>query len=76
MLVKGQRVLVWRKKSEGIRNEKLDCRVYALAALEILGVDVNATVAWFRERSKTAGFGTAQPSKKSGRRYRSKGVAA
>jgi phage terminase large subunit GpA-like protein len=29
----------WVLKREGMRNEKLDCRVYSIAAKEILGVD-------------------------------------
>lgn len=73
VMIKGQRTLVWRKKSEGARNEALDCRVYACAALEIMGVDVNATVEWFRKRVKAP---EAPQPVKSGRRYRSRGVAA
>jgi phage terminase large subunit GpA-like protein len=35
---RGQPVYEWRKKSADERNEALDCRVYARAALELLGV--------------------------------------
>lgn len=34
---KGKKYHVWLKRSSGIRNEALDCRVYAIAALKILG---------------------------------------
>lgn len=34
---RGQPVYEWQKKSADIRNEALDCRIYARAALELLG---------------------------------------
>lgn len=35
---RGQVIYEWRKRSDDARNEALDCRVYARAALELLGV--------------------------------------
>jgi phage terminase large subunit GpA-like protein len=72
--VRGHRVRSWQPKHEGIRNEALDCRVYNIAALDILGVDVNATVAWFQERAKIGGTPMSQLIG-NGRRMRSRGVA-
>lgn len=34
---RGQPVYEWQKKSADVRNEGLDCRIYARAALELLG---------------------------------------
>lgn len=38
---KGQQIRKWEPKNPHQRNEALDCRVYAIAALEILGVDLD-----------------------------------
>jgi phage terminase large subunit GpA-like protein len=78
--VKGHRVRTWQLKRSGMRNEALDCRVYALAALEILGIDLNATVARFLEH--VGGDPTPDivitesggPSGTQRRRYRSRGM--
>jgi len=40
--VKGRGVRSWVKKSGGRRNEALDCRVYALAAFELLNANMQA----------------------------------
>ena len=72
--VRGHRVRSWQPIREGIRNEALDCRVYNIAVLDIIGMDVNATVAWFRERAKIGGIPAAQ-ALQGGRRMRSRGVA-
>lgn len=45
----GQRSSTWRPIKAGIRNEPLDCRVYALAVLDVIGVDLNGTVRRFME---------------------------
>jgi len=73
--VNGARIRAWRKKTPATRNEALDNRIYNYAALALLGIDLNATVEWFQKR---AGFEVAQPPEKksTGRKYRSKGVAA
>lgn len=39
----------WQLRKPGLRNESLDCRVYAFAALKILGFDLNETVVRFME---------------------------
>ena len=41
---KGRRVLKW-EMAPGTRNEALDCRVYAMATIDILQVDVNQLAA-------------------------------
>lgn len=41
--------LVWQLRKGERRNEGLDCRVYALGALEGLGIDVNAAVGMLQE---------------------------
>jgi len=46
---RGHRVRTWQLVRPGIRNEALDCRIYAMAALEILGIDLNETVKRFVE---------------------------
>jgi phage terminase large subunit GpA-like protein len=57
---------VWRLKEGGTkRNEPLDCRNYAQAALEISGVVLKKT-----ERAETSGA----PAKKRGRGVRGTGV--
>lgn len=38
---KGKELRKWVVKSQHVRNEPLDCRGYAVAALEILGVDLD-----------------------------------
>jgi phage terminase large subunit GpA-like protein len=70
-----RQVRVWEPKRTGIRNEALDNRVYALAALMITGCDLNSVVAKFE--ALTHGF---QPPVEpqtvpARRRYRSRGVA-
>ena len=35
----GRTVLIWEVKSRGLRNEPLDCRVYATAAMELMNFD-------------------------------------
>jgi phage terminase large subunit GpA-like protein len=37
---KGRPYIEWIKRSSSIRNEALDCRVYATAALEIINPDL------------------------------------
>jgi len=61
---RGRAVYVWKLKSNAIRNEPLDCRNYALAALEISGVLKIA------DKTDTA----APTTKKRSRRVRSGGV--
>jgi phage terminase large subunit GpA-like protein len=39
--LKGNTVREWRKKTDGARNEALDCRVYAMAGLYSLSVDLD-----------------------------------
>ena len=58
---KGRVQFVWELKSTGRRNEPLDCRNYALAALEISGVVLKKS------------NGTAEPIKKRGRGVRGQG---
>ncbi len=58
----------WVKKTGGARNEPLDCRVYATAALEILQPDLD------RVRTVTPGAAT-KPAKPKGRRTLNKGVS-
>jgi phage terminase large subunit GpA-like protein len=65
----GKRRIEWKKKS-GVRNEPLDIRKYATAALEIVAPDF-ALLAKMREPSKTS---TAAP--KPLRRVISKGIDA
>lgn len=72
----GRRVRSWQLKKSGIRNEALDCRVYAMAALSIIGIDLNETVKRFENQIKTGITTTDQPSNKNmgtGRRMRSAG---
>ncbi len=76
-MVRGQRVRSWQLRKPGLRNEALDCRVYAYAALEITNVDLNTSVRLFHERHSggpgpAGGVGTPR----TGRRMRSKGIAA
>jgi phage terminase large subunit GpA-like protein len=49
----------WEKISEHIRNEPLDCRVYALAAFRVLDPDLEAVAA--RLRAATTGEQQPQP---------------
>ena len=49
----------WEKIAEHIRNEPLDCRVYALAAFRVLDPDLEAVAA--RLRAVTAGEQEPQP---------------
>lgn len=46
--VNGRTKLAWEKISEHIRNEPLDCRVYALAAFRVLDPDMDAVAARLR----------------------------
>lgn len=46
--VNGRTKLAWVKIAEHIRNEPLDCRVYALAALRVLDPDMDAVAARLR----------------------------
>lgn len=63
---KGKAQYVWKLKENGTkRNEPLDCRNYAQAALEIAGIVLKK-----QEKTET----TAQPPKKRGRRVRSGGL--
>ena len=45
ILKKGSRS--WQLKKSGLRNEALDCRIYAFVALKILGIDLNVVVERF-----------------------------
>ena len=45
----GRTKWAWEKISEHIRNEPLDCRVYALAAFRVLDPDLDAVAARLRE---------------------------
>lgn len=64
---KGKAQYVWKLKENGTkRNEPLDCRNYAQAALEISGVIL-------KKQEKTESAATPTP-KKRGRRSRSEGV--
>lgn len=47
--VNGRTKWAWEKISEHIRNEPLDCRVYALAAFRVLDPDLEAVAARLRE---------------------------
>ena len=49
----------WEKIAEHIRNEPLDCRVYALAAFRVLDPDLEAVAA--RLRAATVGEQQPQP---------------
>jgi len=66
VISKGKRV--WKLKREGARNEALDLRVYNLAVLEILGIDMKV----LDRMSGPFVFGTRQAR---GRRVLSRGVA-
>lgn len=57
----------------GHRNEALDCAVYALAALYILGPTARASLGELAERLQR-GQGAAPPAQRRGRRVLSKGV--
>jgi phage terminase large subunit GpA-like protein len=46
--VNGRTKLAWVKIAEHIRNEPLDCRVYALAAFRVLDPDLDAVAARLR----------------------------
>jgi phage terminase large subunit GpA-like protein len=75
--VRGNRVRTWQLRRTGARNEALDCRVYALAVIDILGIDLNGTVDRFMRiigknpAPGTQAIMTASPRK---RRYRSRGI--
>ena len=43
---------VWVKKTSSIRNEALDCRVYAMAALELSGVNLSRAAARLTQRAE------------------------
>lgn len=45
---------VWVKKTTSIRNEALDCRVYAMAALELSGVNIERAGARLAQRAERA----------------------
>jgi len=49
-MVRGHNVRNWELKRSNSRNEALDCRVYALATLAILGIDINAGVNNFLQK--------------------------
>ena len=74
--VRGQRVRSWQPKKSGLRNEALDCRVYSMAALEILNIDLDETVRQFTERARGARAAATESQPRSGRRQRSRGIAA
>ena len=38
--IRGREVVVWEVRDKNIRNEPLDCRVYAMGALEIFNPDL------------------------------------
>ena len=59
---RGHAQFVWELKAKGKRNEPLDCRNYALAALEISSVTL-------KKRDKADA-----PAKKRGRGVRGQGV--
>ena len=62
-LVRGYRRYQWEKKRE--RNEALDCRVYARAALAILGGDRWGDAEWLQiENSLGSGIGPVAPAAK------------
>jgi phage terminase large subunit GpA-like protein len=64
---------VWLKKTSHARNEALDCRVYSLAALKILGPDwMKRAAANTRMAAGTNGGQTPDAPKR--RRVLSKGV--
>lgn len=50
VVVHGRRVRKWIKKTSAARNEPLDCRQYALAALEILNANLDKVAATFSKR--------------------------
>ena len=58
----GRTKWAWEKISEHIRNEPLDCRVYALAAFRVLDPDLDAVAT--RLRATTAGEQQPQPQRK------------
>lgn len=60
--VNGRTKWAWEKISEHIRNEPLDCRVYALAAFRVLDPDLDAVAA--RLRAATTGEQQPQPQRK------------
>jgi len=75
----GRKIAVWRKPNEHVRNEPLDCRVYATAALEIRVPDPRALDELARRsnggEAKKHGRQASSPAKpSSGPRMLSKGV--
>lgn len=58
---KGRPYFEWEVKSQGVRNEPLDCRNYAQAAVELSGVSL-------KRPEKPTEDGQRQPRKKRGRR--------
>lgn len=75
--VRGHRVRTWQLRRTGARNEVLDCRVYALAVIDIIGIDLNGTVDRFMRiiggnpAPGTQALMSATPRK---RGYRSRGI--
>lgn len=49
---KGKETRKWVVKNEHIRNEALDCRVYAMAALHILNADLDRVAVKFKKRKE------------------------
>jgi len=71
----GRVIRSWQLKKPGMRNEALDCRVYAMAALEITNVDLATSVRLFHERGAASRM--SEPgTRKGGRRMRSRGLVA
>jgi len=67
---KGRPYIEWVKRSSGLRNEALDCRVYATAALEIINPDLTKPVNSGKMEQKRPMTAPRQR----GRRVLSKGV--
>ena len=63
----------WVKKKAGSRNEALDCRVYAMAALEIIDIDLQLEMDRIAAKAHAVAVG-ATPVAAQGRRVRRQGT--
>lgn len=68
----GRTVVKWEKIRESIRNEPLDCRNYATAAMEVL----NPNFEWLAEQERGSAYGAGRRQKRAAKRRQfSKGVS-
>ena len=72
--VNGKAVRTWVLKSSGIRNEALDCRVYARSAFELLNVNLQRVAERMNEAKKHIQHDAPAPVTRRRRRMVSRGV--